>query len=267
MLIWPAEREEAPVGPKSVNTHPLEPKSTMSDTPPEPTGDTPEPAPSKRTRSSINQKHAAELALAEAILGSAENTDYAPKLVDEGIDADFVAKLHSKIEEADKLLASAGSKTADKRTSTRSEETLKTKLLRRVSTIQTRAKRKYKTLGDPMRAKYYIGEPIGDSRSLLESAAKAILVHLKTDTLPGGKPTEVTALQTALSDYIRGQTAQTGDQSEATTARFLLAGKVKEIVDLRRDVQYAVDTLWPSDDPTNAGVRVQFKVPANRPLN
>ncbi len=76
---------------------------------------TPTPTPHKRTRSSVNQRHATELALARSILGRAKKTDYAPKLVNEGIGAEFVTKLEAKIDEADKLLAGAGGKTADKR--------------------------------------------------------------------------------------------------------------------------------------------------------
>jgi hypothetical protein len=147
-----------------------------------------ETAKSKRNRSLINQAHAAELTLAGELVNTARKTTYAPKLADEEIDGPFIDALVLKIDQANSLLASAGGKTAEKKTTTDNEEELKETLLELIGKVQARAKRKYAKAGDPQRAKYYIGQHIGNSRPLLEASSQAIIERLATDTLPGMKP-------------------------------------------------------------------------------
>jgi hypothetical protein len=223
-----------------------------------------ETAKSKRNRSLINQAHAAELTLAGELVNTARKTTYAPKLADEEIDGPFIDALVLKIDQANSLLASAGGKTAEKKTTTDNEEELKETLLELIGKVQARAKRKYAKAGDPQRAKYYIGQHIGNSRPLLEAASQAIIERLATDTLPGMKPADVTALQAARTAYTTVQTTQSGDQSDATTARSQLDAKVKEVAELRRQIQYAADAAWPATKKTNAGVRTEFKIPPDR---
>jgi hypothetical protein len=237
----------------------------MPDTPSTTDTTTPaETAKSKRSRSLINQALAAELTLARELANTAAKTTYAPKLAEEEIDAAFLTAMNIEIGKAEALLASAGGKSAEKKTTTGSEEDRKAELLELIGKVQARAKRKYQKTGDPLRAKYYIGEHLAASRTLLENAAQAIITRLATDTLPGMKPADVTALQAALTAYKTVQTTQSGDQSDATTARSQLETKVKEVADLRRQIQYAADAAWPATKKVNAGVRTEFKLSPDR---
>jgi hypothetical protein len=238
----------------------------MPDVPPNPTPTPPTPTPSRRTRSSINQKDAQELDLAESLVATAAKPDYAARLADEGIDAPFLAGLTAKIAEADGLLGSATGKTAGKRTTTQHEEDLKQALLGQIQTVQKRAKRKYPKTGDPQRENYFIGQRVESNRPLLERATRTILQTLATDALPGQKPADTQALQDALDAYVAVQIAQTAGQSGATTDRALLEAKVKEVAGLRRQIQYAVDTLWPATSKANAGLRREFQIPASKAL-
>lgn len=221
--------------------------------------------PPKRSRSFINQLHAAEIILAGEIANIAEKPDYATLLATEGIDEAFIEDLRTKIEEANALVASAGGKTTDKKATTQTEETRKAELMEKIATIQSRAKRKYPK-GNPQRANYYIGQPIDDSRTLLETSATALIAHLATDTLPGMKPGDIAALQAALKAYQTVQTTQTGDQSGASSARGGYEAKAKEVAGLRRQIQYAVDALWPAKKKANAPIRVEFKLSPDRAL-
>lgn len=224
------------------------------------------PAPSaKRSRSFINQSHAAEIILAGEIANTAGLSAYATLLADEGIDAAFLTDLRAKIAEADALVANAGGKTSAKQITTRAEETRKAELLELIATIQSRAKRKY-VKGDPRRANYFIAQPIDDSRTQLETCTRAIIAHLATDTLPGMKAGDIPALQAALDAYHAVQTTQTVDQSGASTARAGYEAKVKEVARLRREIQYAVDALWPAKKKANAPIRVEFKLSPDRAL-
>ena len=234
---------------------------------PAPTPPPPAPAPGKpkRTRSGINQADAAELTLAGELAATAAKPAYAAKLADEGIDAPFLTNLGDKIAEAQSLLASAGGKKADRKSTTLREEELKADLLELIGVVQSRAKRKYKT-GDPQRAKYLIGQPVESSRAMLESGTRTILENLDEDDLPGMKPADVAALRDALTAYCGVQTDQSGDQSAASSARGNLSAKVKEVADLRREIQYAADAAWPAGKKANAPIRAEFQIPPDKAM-
>ncbi|MFA6289611.1 MAG: hypothetical protein WC661_19700 [Opitutaceae bacterium] len=239
----------------------------MPDTPtPENTPTPPDNNDPKRSRSLINKAQSAELTLAGELAETAKKPEYTAALAAEEIDAAFITELTDLIDEANGFLTSAGGKTVEKKTTTDSEETLKKKLLAQIATVQARAKRKYLKTGDPQRAKYYIGQNIGISRTLLESASLAILTRLGTETLPGMTPAAVTKLKDARDAYVKVQTTQSGDQSGATTVRSQLEAKVKEVAAKRRQLQYAADAAWPSTEKVNAGVRTEFKIPPDRAL-
>ena len=59
--------------------------------------------------------------------------------------------------------------------------------------------------------------------------------------------------------------APAADQVGITIAHSRFEAKVKVISEMRRHIQYAVDAIWPCMRPANAGVRVAFKLHANRP--
>lgn len=217
----------------------------------------------KRARSLINQGLAAELTLAGEVANTAEQPAYAALLVDEGIDAAFIAGLRAKIAEANALVADAGGKTSTKQATTRDEQARRRELLDLIGTVQARAKRKYK-IGDPMRDKFFIGEKIGASRTVLESSARAILAHLAADTLPGMKPADVAALQEALDAYLAVQTVQSVGQSGASGARAGFDAKVKEVIKLRREIHYAVEAVWSAKKKANAAIRVEFQLHPDR---
>ena len=84
------------------------------------------------------------------------------------------------------------------------------------------------------------------------------------DVLPGVTPAKITALETALDDYKGLQSDQSGAQGGATTARKLTEAAVADIVTQRREIQFGADADWPHTDPANAGIRVEFQLPADR---
>ena len=223
----------------------------------------PAPVKTRRRRSLLNQRHAAALLLAGEIAGTAEKPAYAAALATEGIDAAFIADIRVRLAVAAALAAAAEGQTADRKVATQNEDACRADLLALVSLVQSRAKRKYKA-ADPLRAKYFVGHNLAISRVTLESAAQTILAHLATDALPGMKPADLVAFQKALVAYAVVQTTQSGDQSDATTVRARYGDRVKEISGLRREIQYAVDALWPASRKGNAGIRIEFKLRPDR---
>lgn len=236
----------------------------MSDPTPTPT---PAPAPQTSTRAQwpISKEVTTELDLAEHICATAQRTVYATALADEDIDDAAVQNLTDAITAADDLVFKATGGKAGKKILTRTEQGLADALAAKVQAVQKRAKRKYPAK-DPNREKYFIGAGIESNHSLLMVAADAIGKTLPTDTLPGVKPATITDFQKALADFKAGLDARSGGTGDTGTASQALKAKIKEIAGLRRDIQYAADTLWPAGTPANAPIRAEFKLPADRSL-
>lgn len=132
--------------------------------------------------------------------------------------------------------------------------------------MQKRAKQKHEAKNPTVLKDYGIGKKWYNSRPALEQTATDILTKLATDNLPGISAAKVTALQEASDAYTKVQADQTTGQSGATTGRAKLETAVKDIIARRREIQFAADASWPHTDRTNAGIRAEFKLPADRPM-
>lgn len=240
---------------------------------------TPTPAPEPTPKSTpkkgdINQSWLSEFTDSEAIIAAAKPADRAAKLADGDIDAAKIAALTAAIAAARRLAGLAVQGTSGKQIITGTEDTLKTALLEIIQYVQKRARQKYDASESGRLKDFGIGQQIANSRSLLEQAAENILLKLNgnpiatppvpADALPGVKPAKIAELQTALDAYKNVQGAQTGAQGDATTWRKQVEAAVAEIVIQRREIQFAADAEWPHTNPANAGLRVEFQLPADR---
>lgn len=237
----------------------------MSDPTPAPTP-TPAPQTSTRAQWAISKEVTTELDLAEHVCATAQRDGYAASLADEDIDAAAIQNLTDAITAADDLVFQATGGKSGKKILTQTEQGLQDALVAKIQAVQKRAKRKYTSAKDPNRANYFIGQDIASNHGLLLTAADAIAKTLTTDKLPGVKPATITDLQSALTSFKAGLGSQSGGKSDAGKSFQSLNAKIKEIAKLRRDIQYAADTVWPCGDPANAPVRAEFKLPADRSL-
>jgi hypothetical protein len=236
--------------------------------------DTPAPTPASdpvakstaRSRAPISQALIDDLDLAERLSATAAKPDNLAKLADEDIDAAFLQNVTTQIAKADAIIATISATTADKKSATQTEEDSKAALLGHLKQVQSRAKRTYPKTSDPQREKYFIGQRIDSNRALLERSTRAILATLATDRLKAHKPAHTAALSSALDDYVKSQAAQSGGQPDATTAHANLATQVKVVADLRREIQYAADNLWPAADKKNAAQRRAFGLSPDKAL-
>ena len=209
-----------------------------------------------------NQAILDELTKAENICHKAEKVDYAALLAEREITAGFIAAALVKIQEARAKSALATDMTTDKFGMTDHEQETKTALLACLSEIQTAAKQKFRLL--PARLQdYYIGERIDQNRARLEQLGEQMIAKAASDVLPGIKPAKITAANTALADYKASQGGQSDAQSHATGSRGSLKTMMKEITNTRITIQLAADAEWPHDNPENAAVRREFKLPVN----
>lgn len=124
---------------------------------------------------------------------------------------------------------------------------------------------------------YYIGKRLAENRAALEQYSQGILLKLQgnpganplipADPLPGITAAKITLLGDLLHLYTDAQTAQTGEQSDATDERTARDNLISDITHQRITIQYAADAEWPYTDDNNAGVRREFGLPLSRPFN
>jgi hypothetical protein len=228
---------------------------------------TPDPTPSpKRSRSDINQEWIGELTNSEQIAAAAQKPAYAPTLAEGDIDAAKVTAFAKAVSDAQKLAGTATQKTTSKKGMTESEAELMGNLVELIKEVQKRAKQKYEAKNPTVLKDYAVGGKWYNSRALLEQTATNILGKLAADTLPGISAAKVATLQKALDDYKQVQTDQTGGQADATTDRANLEKAIKDIIVRRREIQFAADAAWPHTNKTNAGIRTEFKLPADKAM-
>ena len=132
--------------------------------------------------------------------------------------------------------------------------------------MQARARQKFADTPPARLRDYAIGDrqKINANRSRLEQCAEAILKNLATDALPGVTAQTTTDITAALQAYKQVQTDQLSEQSGAGGARTHLAEAVDAITARRKKIQFAADASWPHENPANAAIRPEFKLPPNR---
>lgn len=242
----------------------------MADTP------TPPPAPNgdnkpRSPRGKVNKEWLQEVSKTESIVKTAEKPEYAGIIIvqtnGEGdINPAFFALLKGRIVRAKELINQAITKTVGKEVMTDAESIAQTNLVNGIREVQKRANQKYADTTPLVLKDYFVGAEIDTNRPLLETVADSIIEKLKTDTLPKIDAAKKTALATLSQAYKDSQSGQSGEQAGATSARAGLEELVGLISGGRRKLQFAADADWPHTDPKNAGIRVEFQLPADRPF-
>ena len=240
-------------------------------------GPAPAPEPKKnRPRHQVNQDWLDEFTFAEAIIAATNVDGRAVRLAEGDIDTGKITELKTLIGATRTQTSKAIQGTTDKEVITDDEDDFKTVLLEKIQYIQKRARQKYDATEPVRLADYGINQKLGNSRALLEQGAGNILLKLKgditarppmpSDVLPGVSPAKIAELESALSDYKDVQGNQSGAQGQATGWRSQVETAVADIVTRRREIQFAADAEWPHTDPLNDGIRVEFKLPADRSM-
>ena len=226
----------------------------------------PEPAP-KHGRGLLNKAQSEELTKADQIGIAAQKADRPVALAARDISSGFVTQALADITAARAKSTEAVTDTTGTRTASVAEDTSERSLIAAMQEVQTAAKQKYARTQPEKLQDYYVGRKLLGNRALLEQYSQGIINKLGSDTLPGITPAKVTTLGTLRDAYISTNSAQTGSQSDATTARTALDGLVKAITDKRIAIQYAADAEWPHPNKANAGIRRQEEFAPDRPFN
>lgn len=228
---------------------------------------TPAPAPKVNSaKGDVDKQILANIELGETVATAAADPDHAAALADEGVDAAAVTNL-STLNTAARDLAKQVVETKKLNLGTTKAEAKAHKtLLTALRGIQSRAKRKF-AKDKPRQAAYGIGKKnFGHNRTELDQDAAAILKLAATDALTGLTPAKLAAANTAYSGWKQTFADQNKVAEAQAKAITDLAAKAGEINDARRDIQHAVETVWPPTDKANAAPRRAFKLAANKPM-
>ena len=228
---------------------------------------TPTPTPkAKRTRGDVNKQILADLELSETVASAAADPAHAAALADEGVDAAAVTNLNTLNSQGRDLAKQVVENKKLHLDTNKTEAKAHATLMTALRGIQSRAKRKF-AKDKPRQAAYGIGKKnFGQSRNELDQDATAILKLAAADTLPGLTPVKLTAANTAYTGWKQTFIAQ--NQAAETQARAVinLTAKAGAINDARRDVQHAVETIWPHTNKANTATRRAFQMPADQAL-
>lgn len=236
-------------------------------TPPPPAEPAVAPAVPKQSRGLLNQAQLEALTKAEQIALAALKPAYAAKLTAGGIEPASVTLMQTDAGLARKKSGEAVQGTTGKESATATEAAAQKALVKAIQVIQSRARQKYYFTDPEALTAYYIGtERMDANRAMLEQVSQAILEKLATDTLPGVTNEQEAALAELRQDYVDANTAQTGAQSDATTARTELDALLKSLTQRRMTLQFAADAEWPWHDPASTGIRKEFHLPPGGPF-
>lgn len=191
--------------------------------------------------------------------------EYLPTFIAQGeVQAEIVA-LQGQCKDAREFASQAMQKTTEKHLDVDATQTAEEGLIQTIQFFQKKARRKYARSKTPEVLKdYFVGARLENNRDNLLQYANAIALKITTDVLPGVSAAD----QQRLADAITAFTAPDPDavQGKATGLREQLKALLKLIMDGRMNLQFTADAAWPHDDPLNAGIRVLFYLPANRPF-
>ncbi|WP_395141401.1 hypothetical protein [Armatimonas sp.] len=183
-----------------------------------------------------------------------QRASIAATLTENDVPTDFVVDLINEIATCRGLLATFVQATTD----------------RQVHTESDGAKRKWaRKPGERDKLKgYFVGTNLKNrSAAELSEAAETILHQARLDTLPGVKPTDLTALNASLVAWKATNEAQAQAQNTATTSHSAADALSKSILDRRIEIQLAADKAFPYNDKANAAIRKEFGLPKNGPYS
>jgi len=227
----------------------------------------PDPAPSTTTPGEYNKEIEGELSKAAAICATAQKAQYSAPLATRSIDAGFVTALVADIATAGQKSQHAVACDSARKIATQAEAAAAEKLVGSLQTVQGAARVQFLPDQPAKLDSYLVGQPLADSRPLLERHSQAIIDNANTER-PAGLDTEfIDNVKAERTAYLATAVAQDSEHSRSQQDRAERDALVKDIITRRKKIQYAADTLWPPRKPESVQARKDFKLPATRPYS
>lgn len=226
----------------------------------------PDPAPKRRVLS-LNRRQLEVITLTDVICTEAKSFDAAPILEPRGITAAFVNALLTDIASARTCASNGVYCTGGAEAATAIEGVKKGTLVKSLRQVQSAAKQLHQFNQPERLHDYLVGEPITQSRPLLEQAAQTIITKANTERPPGIDTDFIVRAETERAQYVQSKVPQVDEQARGKLERALRNQFVDSIKERSKQIQFAANSAWPAGVPANEGFRKRFRLPANRTLS
>ena len=141
------------------------------------------------------------------------------------------------------------------------------KLVKDLQTIQGAARTEFMPDHPAMLDAYLVGEPLAQSRPLLEQNSQTLITRANADRPANMDTTFIVDVTQARENYINDQGTQSTEGGKVKLSRAERKALVKSITGRRKKIQYAADTLWPHSEAASVAARTKFQLPQNRPYS
>ena len=221
----------------------------------------------QRARGVYNKETEAELSKASEIFAAAQKPEYAAELVKAKISAaevtGYVALAASCGQKAEKAVDCDKSSEQATLDQAKAEQ----ELVDSMRTIQGAARQRYLP-GQPAELeKYLVGERLDASRPILERSSQTLINKANADR-PGSIDTNfITKTEGQRAEFLKQKGTQGAEDSKAAQDRAERESLLRQVIDARKKIQYAADTIWPPKKATSVQARKDFKLPRNRPYS
>ncbi len=228
-----------------------------------------EPAKPRAAPQNFDKTQLAELEEARLVGIAAQKTEFAAIWADWELPATIGATLEAKSAAALELLQRAVNAQSESEIDTATKGGAKTGLIIAIGRIQSGAKVKYlgKDDEEAQLKRFFVGDKLAQNDAQLLNIADAVLLIVKTETLPGVKADKIAALAAARAAFEASGDSQglSDDSSEGLRAR---AAKMyrDEVYPDRRKIQLAIDAEYPYRDLDNREIRKTFDLPPAQPF-
>ncbi len=247
----------------SANTNPS-PAPDSGATPQPELNVVPPPEPQPQSPGLLNKRQTQELTKAAQIGDVASVPAILAVLENHGISAAFLTQFKADIAATRGRSDTAVYCTTVKEGATIDEEVTQKKLLKRLRQIQSAAKQKH-LYDDPVVLQdYLVGQPITQSRALMEQSSLTIITKGDTERPPGIDTQFIIDATADRNAYVQSKVTQRADQAEAIGERVTRDQQVESIKQRRVELQLAANTAWPAGVPENAAMRHRFFLQVDR---
>lgn len=225
----------------------------------------PVPTP-KRVLLALNKRQSATLTLANVLCVEAQKVDAAGVLDAHGIEAPFITTLLADITAARTRATNGVVCTGGAEAATAVEGVKKNTLMKSLRQVQSAAKQLHQ-FNQPARLHdYLVGQPIAQSRPILEQASQTILAKANAERPPGIDTNFIVRADVERAQYVQSKVPQLDEQAQAKLERALRDQLVDSIKERTKQIQFAADSAWPVRVPENEGFRKRFRLPARQAL-
>ena len=224
----------------------------------------PAPAP-KRHPGALNKAQLAQVEHLEVLIPLCRASDAVGPLEDRGVTAAFLTAAEGRIAAARATSTTAVNCTVLGKVATENCDTARGELMKSLRAFQQAARLKYEQSDPTQLERYLVGERIDQSRPILEQSGQTIINNTNADRPPSIDTSMIVAATGKLTTYMNTPTPQAQEKAAAKQARANRRELVAQITADRQKIQMAAESAWPRTNPASAGMRLKFRLPANRP--